>query len=59
MQKPSSNFGSYALSDFDGDGDIDLFIGASNWVNYYGIDPTSVLLINSLDASLSVLKLAA
>jgi len=40
------NNGTIVPNDFDGDGDIDLFIGGRSVVNMYGVTPQSYLLVN-------------
>jgi len=37
-EKPSANFGSYAISDFDGDGDLNLVVSLSIFTNVNGIE---------------------
>ncbi|MBQ0734406.1 VCBS repeat-containing protein [Aquimarina celericrescens] len=41
-----TNIGAIAASDFDGDGDIDLFIGSHGIVGTYGVTPKSYLMEN-------------
>ena len=41
-----TNTGCIALNDFDGDGDIDIFIGARSVAGNYGETPNSQLLVN-------------
>ncbi len=41
-----TNIGAIAASDYDGDGDIDLFIGSHGIVGTYGVTPKSYLMEN-------------
>lgn len=45
------NISVIAPNDFDGDGDVDLFIGARSVPGVYGIDPTHTLLQNNGDGT--------
>jgi hypothetical protein len=42
----SMNISVAAANDFDGDGDVDLFVGASNVPYNYGVSPDSYLYVN-------------
>ena len=46
-----ANISVIAPSDFDDDGDIDLFIGSRSIVGTYGVDPSHIFLINNGDGS--------
>jgi hypothetical protein len=41
------NIGVAAANDFDGDGDLDLFVGGKNVPREYGLAPTSYLFVNN------------
>lgn len=47
------NISTIAASDFDGDGDSDVFIGSRSVVGTYGIDPNHLFLENNGDGSFS------
>lgn len=47
------NIAVIAPNDFDGDGDIDVFIGSRSVVGTYGIDPDHLLLLNNGDGTFS------
>ena len=52
-QLPSTfkNISVIAPQDFDGDGDIDVFIGSRSVVGTYGIDPDHLFLVNNGDGT--------
>ena len=52
-QIPSTfkNIAVISPEDFDGDGDIDLFIGSRSIVGTYGVDPNHMLLVNRGDGT--------
>lgn len=47
----NKNIAVIAPSDFDADGDIDIFIGSRSVVGTYGIDPDHLLLLNNGDGT--------
>ncbi len=52
-QLPSTlkNVSTISPNDFDGDGDIDLFVGSRSVAGTYGVDPEHLFLINNGDGS--------
>ena len=47
----TTNISAIATHDYDGDGDIDVFLGARSVIGIYGIDPQSVFLENKGDGT--------
>jgi hypothetical protein len=54
FETPPINASCVKPADFDGDGDVDLFIGASAMPMLYGMSPTSFLLVNQGKAHFQV-----
>lgn len=46
-----TNISVVAPHDFDGDGDVDVFVGSRSVPNVYGIDPEHMLLVNNGDGT--------